>query len=81
MSAPQFTLISRAGCELCDEMLVELQTFCASNPGEIEVVDIDTTPSLRGRYGHKVPVLMLDGLPVCHGRFDPAELRRLLRDR
>jgi hypothetical protein len=81
VKAPQFTLISRVGCELCDEMLAELQTFCGADGGQIEVLDVDTTPGLHGRYGHKVPVLMLDGLPVCHGRFDPEEVRRLLRDR
>jgi hypothetical protein len=81
MTAPQFTLLSREGCELCDEMLSELETFCTSNPGEIEIVDVDASPSLRARYAHKVPVLMLDGVPVCHGRFDPDEVRRLLRDR
>ena len=81
MKAPQFTLISRADCELCDEMLAELQTFCGTDSGQIEVLDVDTSPVLRGRYGHKVPVLLLDGLPVCHGRFDSDEVQRQLRDR
>lgn len=62
-------------------MLAELQSFCTTNPGEIEIVDVDASPSLRRQYGHKVPVLVLDGVPVCHGRFDPEEVRRLLRAR
>jgi Glutaredoxin-like domain (DUF836) len=79
--APQFTLLSRDDCELCEEMLVELQTFCQSNCGQVEVVDVDADVQLRTRFGHKVPVLLLDGLPVCHGQFDAEEVRRLLRER
>ena len=59
-------------------MLLELQTFCGSNPGQVEVVDVDADAQLRTRFGHKVPVLLLDGLPVCHGQFDADEVRRLL---
>ncbi len=80
-SAPLFTLLSREGCDLCEEMLAELQTFCASSSGEIEVVDVDAEAQLCTRFGHKVPVLLVDGALVCHGRFDADEVRRLLRDR
>ena len=80
-TAPQFTLLSRVGCELCEDMLLELQTFCGSNTGQVEVVDVDADAQLRTRFGHKVPVLLLDGSPVCHGQFDADEVRRLLRKR
>ena len=32
----------------------------------------------RRRYGLKVPVLLMDGELVCHGRLDPGELRKAL---
>jgi thioredoxin-like negative regulator of GroEL len=80
-AAPLFTLLSRDGCELCEEMLTELQTFCRSDSGQFEVVDVDGDVQLRTRFGHKVPVLLLDGLPVCHGQFYAEEVRRLLRER
>jgi hypothetical protein len=79
--APRFTLLSRAGCELCEEMLEELETFCSGQPHDIRVVDVDTDPRLKTRFGHKVPVLLLDDVPVCHGRFDAEEVGRLLRPR
>lgn len=71
--------MSREGCELCDEMLVELERFCAGRTVDIRIVDVDADEQLRVRYGLKVPVLILEGEPVCHGRFDAEEVARLLR--
>jgi hypothetical protein len=45
----------------------------------IEVLDVDTDPELARRYGLNVPVLLLDGTPVCRHRLDVVELARLLR--
>jgi len=45
----------------------------------IDVVDVDSDPVLRRRYGLDVPVLLLDGTVVCRHRLDADELRRLLR--
>jgi hypothetical protein len=74
----RFTLLTRAGCELCEEMLAELQLFCAGREASIELVDVDSDPKLRRRFGLRIPVLLLDGEPVCHARFDAAEVGRLL---
>jgi hypothetical protein len=74
-----FQLVSREGCELCEEMLAQLQQFCAGRGASIEVLDVDADARLRVRYGHKIPVLLLDGEPVCHAHFDAAEVARLLR--
>jgi hypothetical protein len=41
--------------------------------------DVDADPALLQRYGLKVPVLLLDGVPICHTRLDSDELLRLLR--
>jgi predicted thioredoxin/glutaredoxin len=45
----------------------------------LEVVDVDSDPQLKRRYGLEVPVLLLDGTVVCRHRLDPKELTRLLR--
>lgn len=60
-------------------MLAELEQFCAGRDAEVRVVDVDSDPALRTRYGLTIPVLMLDGEPVCRGRFDADEVTRLLR--
>jgi len=75
----RFTLLTRAGCELCEEMLAELQLFCAGRDVSIELVDVDSDPKLKSRYGLKIPVLLLEGEPVCHARFDATEVARLLK--
>ncbi len=73
--------MSREGCELCEEMLTELDRFLRLRAAraEVSVVDVDADAALRARYGLEVPVLLLDDEPVCHGHLDPAELERLLR--
>lgn len=70
----------RDGCGLCDEMLAELQALGRRQAlPPIDVVDVDSDPELRRRYGLNVPVLLLDGSVVCRHRLDAAELQRLLR--
>jgi hypothetical protein len=79
---PRLTLVHRQECELCDEMLAELQAFGQTRPlPPLDVVDVDSDPELTRRYGLNVPVLLLDGTPICRHRLDTAELTRLLRPR
>jgi predicted thioredoxin/glutaredoxin len=77
---PRLTVVHRHDCELCDEMLRELQTLGRTLPlPPIDVVDVDSDPVLQRRHGFDVPVLLLDGTVVCRHHLDAAELRRLLR--
>lgn len=82
MTSPaRLTVVHRQDCDLCDEMVSELQSLgrrMALPP--IDIVDVDSDPDLLRRYGLNVPVLLLDGSVVCRHRLDEAELRRLLRD-
>ncbi len=73
-----FLLYSRPGCGLCEEMLAELQALPAASAFAIEVADVDSDPEARVRYGHKIPVLLLDGELVCRGRLDLAQLHKAL---
>jgi len=74
------TLLTRPECGLCEEMLAELRTLSQriSLP-ELAVIDVDSDAELQRRYGLKIPVLLLDSVPVCTHRLDAAELQRLLR--
>jgi Glutaredoxin-like domain (DUF836) len=72
----RFLLYSRPGCGLCDEMLSELATLPAARGIPVDVVDVDREPVIRARYGHKIPVLLLAGELVCHGRLDPEEVHK-----
>ena len=72
-------VLSREGCHLCEQMLLELAEL--EGPGRIPavtVVDVDSDQELARRYGLKVPVLLLDGSAICHYTLNSNELLRLL---
>ncbi len=75
------TLLVRAYCHLCDEMLAAAEPLAAAHGTRIAVVDIDApgNEELDAKYGERVPVLFA-GLPseqalLCAFRLDPAALR------
>jgi hypothetical protein len=81
-AASQLTVLSRDGCELCEELLLELASLGTTmDLPPIEVRDVDSDALLARRYGLDVPVLLLDGVKVCQHHLDPQELARLLRPR
>ncbi len=51
------TLLSRAYCHLCDEMLAALRPIADAHGASIHVVDVDADPALEAAYGDDVPVL------------------------
>jgi len=70
----RLTLLTRANCHLCDEMLEALRPIVAAHGATVAVVDVDTDAALEAAYGDLVPVL-LAGDPraareVCHFRLD-----------
>lgn len=76
----RLTIVHRHECDLCDEMVADLQALARTlSLPPMEVVDVDRDPELLRRYGLNVPVLLLDGTVVCKHRLDRDELRRLLR--
>jgi hypothetical protein len=77
-AAPRFSLYSRPGCGLCEEMLAALHALPAAAHHGIDVLDVDADPAARVRYGHKIPVLLFAGELVCHGHLDPEEVDKAL---
>jgi hypothetical protein len=78
LTLDRFTLYSRPGCGLCEEMLSELALLPSARGIPIDVVDVDLHPQARARYGHKIPVLLFAGELLCHGRLDPEEVDKTL---
>ena len=58
----KLTVLSRSYCHLCDDLITALEQFRGrfSLAFEIEVVDVDSQPTIEAQWGDKVPVL-LDG--------------------
>jgi hypothetical protein len=59
-------------------MLGELAALPAVNGVGVDVLDVDADPAAKVRYGHKIPVLLLGGELVCHGRLDAEEVHKAL---
>lgn len=72
-----FTLYSRRGCHLCDEMRHALEEVRNAAKFSLQVVDIDKENELVRRYGDRVPVLAdSSGREICAVRFDEAAFMR-----
>jgi hypothetical protein len=79
-AAARLVLVTRTECELCEHLLLELDALRERVPiPAVTLLDVDTDPLLRRRWGLRVPVLLLDGERVCEQRLDAPELLRLLR--
>ncbi len=74
----RFILYSRAGCHLCEQMQDAIALLPAAAGHPLEVRDVDAEPVTRARYGHKIPVLLYEGVLVCHGRLDADEVHKAL---
>jgi hypothetical protein len=64
---------------LCVQVLPWVEKRASRRGHTIRVIDVDTDPALRDRYGDRVPVVLRDGSEVLSGRFTPREVRRALR--
>jgi glutaredoxin len=69
----RLTLISRAGCHLCE---VAEQALDRIAPGGWTKVDVDSDIELERDYGDRVPVLLLDGKEHGYWRIEEDRLRR-----
>jgi hypothetical protein len=80
MNIGQLVLLARPECGLCAEMHAAIEALRPTHMlPPLEIVDVDTDPTLQRRYGLRIPVLLLDGATVCEHRLDVAELLRLMR--
>jgi hypothetical protein len=78
----QLTLLTRAYCHLCDDMLAALRPLAAARGAIVAVVDVDADPALERAFGERVPVLFAgdpaEGVEHCHYPPDPARVEQAL---
>ena len=77
-SAPHLLLYGRAWCHLCDDMRAALELLLAGTGARVDVIDVDSDPALRERYDELVPVLVCDGVELCHYHLDESRVREAL---
>jgi glutaredoxin len=74
----KLTLYTKSDCCLCDEALAALERVRAERPFQLEAVDIEGDPELMRRYGERIPVVHVSGIPTFEYRVDESELRQIL---
>jgi hypothetical protein len=55
-----------------------LEPIAAEFGVPVEWIDIDTDPALEALYDELVPVLLFDGVQLCHYRLDESRVRQAL---
>ena len=68
----RYVLYSRRDCRLCEEMLAALRAQMGAG-FRVEIVDVDSDPALKARYGQHVPVLMDGDTELFRHHYDPAK--------
>jgi glutaredoxin len=75
------TLYGRAWCHLCEDMRAALEPLLVEFGAQVIMVDVDADPLLEARYNELVPVLVCDGVELCHYHLDVARVRSALAAR
>lgn len=72
------TLLTRAGCHLCDDAQAVIERLAGELGFRWDAVDVDGDERLRDSYGDRVPVIMLNGAEHGYWRVEEDRLRRAL---
>jgi hypothetical protein len=70
-------LLTRPGCELCDDAMSVLIAFQNVLP-PITTIDITDNPQLTRQFGESIPVVMLNGRVRFRGEVDPLLMQRIV---
>ncbi len=74
----EFTVYSRHGCHLCEDLLQQLYALQQGHAFHINEVDVDSSPPLVEQYGSLVPVVTCEGKQICHYFLDQAAVLQVL---
>lgn len=76
----EWTLLTRAGCHLCDQALREIEPLVSRLGARLRLVDVDGDAVLKQDYGLDVPVLFVGSQEIARHRINPGGIRAALRD-
>lgn len=72
------TIYSKPGCHLCERAKAVIVRCREKTVFVMEVVDISQGPELLARYGHDIPVVLLDGQEISRHFVRERKLLELL---
>lgn len=73
------TILSRPNCHLCNVVMRIAKNLQQEYPMVVEKVLIDSDPNLVTAFGHRIPVVLVDGIEQCAGKITEGDLRRAIR--
>jgi hypothetical protein len=79
MTGGALELLTREGCHLCDEFLLEFSLDQPRRLADLRLRDVDGEPELAAEFGLRVPVLRLAGRVACEGRYDRDQVAAALQ--
>jgi glutaredoxin len=77
----EVTLYGKAGCHLCEEARVAVESVREEHGLDVSEVDVSLDPALNRRYGERIPVLAIEGEEVFELGVSADELRAELARR
>ena len=77
-SEHRVTLITRAGCHLCQEAEATLRVLADELGFAYEELDVDAEADRRDAYSDRVPVILIDGKEHGYWRVEEPRLRAAL---
>ena len=72
------TLITRAGCHLCEQADVALRRLSGELGFGYDELDVDADGDRRAKYSDRVPVILIDGREHGYWRVEEGRLRAAL---
>jgi glutaredoxin len=72
------TLITRAGCHLCEEAEATLRQLSGELGFGYEELDVDADRARRDEYAERVPVILIDGREHGYWRVEQARFRKAI---
>ena len=75
MPTPRVVLYERDGCHLCEEVRVLLDAMLG--PHRYDRLDIEADDELLVRYGHRIPVVSVEGVDRLEAPITGPDVRAL----
>ena len=72
------TILSRPNCHLCDVVIRIAQQVQAETPFTLTRRNIDEDADLSARYGHRVPVVLINQVEILSGKITEGDFRRAI---
>jgi glutaredoxin len=72
------TLITRAGCHLCEEASAALHRLTAELGFGYQELEVDADPALLVEYSDRVPVILINGREHGYWRLEEKRFRKAI---